>query len=110
MGPGRLTEEQLTQAGEIRFPLPLRQPKYAMHCAELERLFKDRALEFDTARRADIDWKIGVACNRLLEAHKQRINQVSTADYIAAKEFVRSLKYEVRFEPRVVLLSSRQAP
>jgi hypothetical protein len=107
MRPPRLTDQQLTQAGEIHFPFPLCQPRYSNHCIELQRLFKERCEALETERRAEVDRKIIAACNRLLATHKRQINDWSVADYIAAKSFIQSLKHEVKFDPRPVLLGLR---
>lgn len=94
--PNRLSVSELDPlTGAIYWPPGLRREAYAADRAAIETAFRQRA-----ARIASNYDEIIAACERLLVKLKADIDTFVPNDFIMAKNFVESLKYESRLAHR----------
>jgi hypothetical protein len=89
--PARLSVSQLDPlSGTIGWPAVLRGEKYKADRELIEQLFKERS----RGVVSNYD-EIAKACDVLIEKLKPEANTLEANDFIRAKKFVESLKYEV---------------
>jgi hypothetical protein len=97
--PDRLTTVQLSPAsGQINWPEPLRRPEFDKLRPELEKIFANR-----TIANSGVGSSSEASVARLTKAMRQdlktQIHEMTTTEYIVARDFLRSLAYEARFVP-----------
>jgi hypothetical protein len=96
--PQRLGLMQLSQQGVINWPAGLLRPEYDALRGRLEALFANR-----TVSDSGVGSRLEVAVTRITSAMQQdlktQISEMTANEYIAAKNFLRSLAYEARFMP-----------
>ena len=88
--PERLSVSQLDPfTGAIEWPAILREPAYAEDRKLIESLYIQRANDVASNKR-----EIQVACDNLLTALQADIDLYEPTDYMRAKRFLESLRYE----------------
>lgn len=88
--PDRLSVSQLDPfTGAIGWPAILRQPAYAKDRLVIETLYSERANNLASNKR-----EIQLACDNLLNALHADIDLYEQTDYVRAKRFIESLRYE----------------
>lgn len=93
--PRRLSPSELDSvAGKLSWPILLRKDEYAKQRAVVDQAFANRAT---TGTISPEDYKaVRNASESIAETMKKNIKKVSSLDYITAKRFLGSLKYESR--------------
>lgn len=96
--PSRLGALQLSGTGEINWPAALLRPEFEESRKTLEELFATR-----TVSNTGIGSTTEVAATRVANGMQEQllaeIDDMTPNEYMAAKSFLRSLKYETRFMP-----------
>ena len=96
--PQRLGAMQLSQTGAINWPAGLLRAEYDDLRGRIENLFANR-----TVSNIGVGSTTEVAVTRLTDSMaadlKSQISDMTPNEYIAAKNFLRSLAYETRFLP-----------
>jgi hypothetical protein len=88
--PERLSVSQLDPfTGLIEWPVILREQKYDADREVIEQLYQERANDIASNKR-----EIQIACDNLLASLQEHLDDYAQNDYIAAKRFVESLRYE----------------
>lgn len=94
--PKALAANQLDPlTGEIAWPLPLQEPRYAPYRDALQDLFKLRA-DSPADFSYDTYMKVESVKTQFIEAFTANIKNYKPQDWIAAKKFIESLAFEAR--------------
>ncbi len=98
--PPRLTAKQRNATtGELAWPMALRAPEYTDARRTLEVLFKERADRPDLAGKdSDNEIRISDAVDKLNVALNANMKSIKSSLWLPAHNFLRTLKYEARFE------------
>jgi len=95
--PKRLDATQLDPTtGRIAWPIILQDPRYVALTDELENLYKSRATASGFVGAENYQ-SINKTCEDLLNLLKANIDEYQPNDFIQARRFVESLRYESRF-------------
>ena len=95
--PERLDATQLdTTTGKIAWPIILQDPRYVVLTDELENLYKSRAIASNFVGAENYQ-NINKTCEDLLNLLKANIDEYQPNDFIQARRFIESLRYESRF-------------
>ncbi len=93
--PKRLNVEQFDAAtGQLAWPAPLTDAKYAADRQQINQLMADRSYGLKADTR-----KIDQLANTMLASLKSDIRNLSPSDYTQAKGFLVAMRYELRFDP-----------
>ena len=105
--PDRLAEHQYEPAlAELYWPSVFNATEFATLRAEIDELMARRTLG-DSGVGTENHRQITAAVETMQSKLKDRIRQMSTPDYIAAKKFLTSLAYEARFAPGIEGIAAR---
>jgi hypothetical protein len=95
--PKRLDATQLDPTtGKIAWPIILQDPRYVALTDELENLYKSRAVASNFVGAENYQ-SINRTCEDLLNLLRANIDEYQPNDFIQARRFVESLRYESRF-------------
>ncbi len=105
--PSRLTPFQLQPAtGRIEWPMALRGPQFDRFRQDLDTLFANRTVS-NTGVGSETEVAALTLTKVMLDQLRLQIDEMPVTQYVAAKNFVRSLAYEARFLPGVEGVASR---
>lgn len=92
--PERLTTAQYDPAsGEIQWPAALLTPAFDGHRAAVDRAFASRDGQ-DQGADSMFQFRVRRTADRMIERLQDNIDDFSPNEYLAARSFLRSLKYE----------------
>jgi hypothetical protein len=86
--------------GVLRWPEVLRRPEFAAERSSIDRLLPDYCLRA-AAVGSDACRDLSRSVVEMETKLKKDINSLTPLDYIAAKKFLESLKYEVQYKPAI---------
>jgi hypothetical protein len=96
--PDRLSPGELDPAtGQVSWPMLLLADAFAPYRAQIEALFADRAVDGELTVAGSL--RIAETTKTMLAELKGRIAQLPASEYMAARQFLESLAYEVRCLP-----------
>ena len=97
--PDRSSGTQIDSiTGELSWPITLQAPEFEQYRITLDELFRDRAAKGSVMGR-DPALKTRSTCDAFLAALKEQVRELPANDYIEAKRFIETLKYESRHPP-----------
>jgi hypothetical protein len=88
----------------LAWPAVLLQPEFAADRAALETAFGQRRPE-DVGVTSVFYRDVSQRCQRMYATMLSQIDQLSTADSVAARKFLKSLEYEARHLPEAMPLA-----
>jgi hypothetical protein len=92
--PHRLSPGELSNTGEISWPILLQADEFAAFRAELEQTFVQRAADGRVGLEDHV--KVSRTAKVMLDVLKTYVSEVDGMDYIAARRFIESLAFEAR--------------
>jgi ElaB/YqjD/DUF883 family membrane-anchored ribosome-binding protein len=92
--------------GRIQWPPVLKQQEYVEARVQLDSLFAQRS-QSSNAATAEIYGQVQSQVEQLRSDLKDNIDQISPAEYVAAKRFLDGLSYEAQFAPKADGVASK---
>ena len=92
--PNRLSPSELSNTGQIAWPILLQANEFAAFRVEMEDAFAQRAANGGTG--LDDHVKVGQTTKVMLDVLKAHVGGVQPMDYMAARRFIESLAHEAR--------------
>jgi hypothetical protein len=109
VGPARLTRDELSETGAIRWPDLLQDPRFDAARSRIESLFADRAARgCEAPSRAQLR-EIDATARALAVQLRAVVRNAGVGDYTLARGFVRRLAAEARFPQGQMLLADDAA-
>jgi hypothetical protein len=106
--PARLTLAELTAEGQIAWPELLTTEEYGQPRETLAKLLRERATGASREQAAAVRKAIVDETARLQANLKTKIDRYTPADYLAARRFIESLRYEAKSATPLVLVADRR--
>jgi hypothetical protein len=105
--PSRLSIMQLSPvSGEVNWPAALLRPEFDALRTKVEDVMANRTVT-NSGVGSTAEVAVSRLTNRMQDGLKAQIDEMSTNEYISAKNFLRSLAYETRFTPGVEGIARR---
>lgn len=92
--PKRLTWYDLGVAGDLHWPAQLMSPKFTRHREELEKLFSERA--YRGVLSSEEQARVDELTDAMMQDLRMEIGRFRPSDYVKAKQFLVSLRYEAK--------------
>jgi len=105
--PARLSVLQLSPAtGDINWPAALQRPEFDAMRSRVEDMFANRNVS-NTGPGSTTQVAVERVTNAMQDDLKAQIDEMTPTEYLAAKNFLRSLAYETRYMPGVEGVAQR---